>query len=60
MNRRRLLLAFAAAAVALPTCAQQSATETPARSPDVPYVPTRQEVVEEMLRMAGVKPGDVV
>ena len=59
MNRRHLLLAFAAAAVALPACAQQATTE-PARSPDVPYVPTRQEVVEEMLRMAGVKPGDVV
>ena len=26
----------------------------------MPYVPTKQEVVEEMLRMAGVKPGDVV
>lgn len=27
---------------------------------DVPYVPTKQEVVEEMLRVAGVKAGDVV
>ncbi len=27
---------------------------------DVPYVPTDQAVVEEMLRMAGVKAGDVV
>jgi ubiquinone/menaquinone biosynthesis C-methylase UbiE len=57
MDRRRLLAALAAAALALPACAQHGA---PARSPDVPYVPTKQEVVEEMLRMAGVKPGDVV
>ncbi len=27
---------------------------------DVPYVPTKQEVVEEMLKVAGVKPGDIV
>src|SRR5690606_299912 len=27
---------------------------------DVPYVPTKQEVVEEMLKQANVKPGDVV
>jgi len=27
---------------------------------DVPYVPTPHEVVEEMLKLAGVKPGDVV
>lgn len=27
---------------------------------DVPYVPSKQEVVEEMLRVAGVKAGDVV
>jgi ubiquinone/menaquinone biosynthesis C-methylase UbiE len=59
MDRRRLLALLAAAALALPACAQQ-AIPGPARSPDVPYVPTKQEVVEEMLRMAGVKPGDVV
>ncbi len=58
MDRRRLLGLLAAAAVALPACAQQSLA--PARTPDVPYVPTKQEVVEEMLRIAGVKPGDVV
>ncbi len=27
---------------------------------DVPYVPTSQATVEEMLKLAGVKPGDVV
>ncbi|HTO51450.1 MAG TPA: methyltransferase domain-containing protein [Burkholderiales bacterium] len=60
MDRRRLIAFLATAALALPACAQQAATGLPARSPDVPYVPTKQEVVEEMLRMAGVKPGDVV
>ena len=60
MDRRRLVAFLAAAALALPACAQPAAPEAPARSPDVPYVPTKQEVVEEMLRMAGVKPGDIV
>jgi ubiquinone/menaquinone biosynthesis C-methylase UbiE len=60
MDRRLLLALLAAAALTLPACAQQAVTGAPARSPDVPYVPTKQEVVEEMLRMAGVKPGDVV
>ncbi|MBI1897799.1 MAG: class I SAM-dependent methyltransferase [Acidobacteria bacterium] len=32
----------------------------PARSPDVPYVPTPENVVLEMLKMADVKKGDVV
>jgi ubiquinone/menaquinone biosynthesis C-methylase UbiE len=60
MDRRHLLALLAALALALPACAQRAVTGAPARSPDVPYVPTKQEVVEEMLRMAGVKPGDVV
>lgn len=32
----------------------------PKREPDVPYVPTREEVVAGMLKLGGVKPGDVV
>jgi SAM-dependent methyltransferase len=49
--------------------AQPAAAEAPAvqpvadkepRAPDVPYVPTPQPVVDEMLRLAAVKPGDVV
>jgi SAM-dependent methyltransferase len=32
----------------------------PARSPDVPYVPTTEKAVEEMLKLAGVKKTDVV
>jgi ubiquinone/menaquinone biosynthesis C-methylase UbiE len=61
MDRRRLLGLLAAATLALPACAQQvPGPGAPARALDVPYVPTKQEVVEEMLRMAGVKPGDLV
>ena len=32
----------------------------PAREPDVPFVPTKQSVAEEMLRLADVRPTDVV
>ena len=38
-------------------CAQQG---TPERHPDVPYVPTPVEVVEQMLCLADVHKGDVV
>jgi ubiquinone/menaquinone biosynthesis C-methylase UbiE len=60
MNRRRSLALFALApfAIAAPAWAQTAAR--PLRDPDVPFVPTRQEVVEEMLRIAGVKAGDIV
>lgn len=36
------------------------ARNRPARSPDIHFVPTPQEVVEIMLRLADVKQGDVV
>lgn len=49
----RVLAMLAALFVALPASAQ-------GRSPDVVYVPTPQEVVEEMLRIAGVRQGDVL
>jgi SAM-dependent methyltransferase len=32
----------------------------PARTPDVPYVPTTEQAVQEMLKLAGVKKTDVV
>jgi SAM-dependent methyltransferase len=32
----------------------------PARTPDVPYVPTTEKAVQEMLKLAGVKKTDVV
>jgi precorrin-6B methylase 2 len=34
--------------------------QAPARTPDVPFVPTPQEVVDEMLKLAKVKSGDVL
>ena len=64
MDRRAFLAALAS--LGLAGCeslgAQGLKLEPPApfREPDVPYVPTRQEVVEAMLRMADVRPGDVV
>jgi SAM-dependent methyltransferase len=41
-------------------CAEAPETQAPTRKPDVGYVPTRQEVVDGMLELAGVKAGDVV
>jgi SAM-dependent methyltransferase len=35
-------------------------SDLPERAPDVPYVPTPQHVVDAMLELAGVKPGDVL
>jgi len=62
MNRRSLLLAALAALVASASaCAQPPGGQpAPLRAPDAPFVPTKQEIVEEMLRVAGVKPGDIV
>ena len=34
--------------------------DLPERAPDVPYVPTPQQVVDTMLEVANVKPGDVL
>lgn len=34
--------------------------DLPEQAPDVPYVPTPQEVVDKMLEVGGVKPGDVL
>ncbi|MDZ4798543.1 MAG: methyltransferase domain-containing protein [Bryobacteraceae bacterium] len=57
LNRRTFLasLAVLAAGTAL---AQESST--PRRSPDVPYVPTPQSVVEAMLKLGEVKTGDIL
>ena len=56
-NRRSFLFSLSAA-VSSVAVAQQSAA--PTRSPDVPYVPTPQAVVEAMLKLAEVKSGDVL
>jgi cyclopropane fatty-acyl-phospholipid synthase-like methyltransferase len=63
MDRRAFLLAAATLAAARPIGAQPAQKLEPYQYPrqlDVPYVPTRELVVEEMLRMAGVRPDDVV
>jgi SAM-dependent methyltransferase len=65
MDRRTFLAAAAtlAAGGARALGAQPAQKLEPYQYPrqlDVPYVPTRDEVVEEMLRMADVKPADVV
>jgi ribosomal protein L11 methylase PrmA len=59
--RNRLWLVFLVATllVAGPTAAQAQAQKAP-RTPDVIFVPTPQEVVEDMLRLVNVKKGDVL
>ena len=52
------LLFLAALALAGWPCAHSQ--DKPLREPDVIYVPTPQEVVERMLEMADVRPGEVV
>jgi SAM-dependent methyltransferase len=56
ITRRSLLTGLAAVCGPL-AIAQQSAT---LRSPDVPYVPTPEEVVDAMLKLGEVKKGDVL
>jgi SAM-dependent methyltransferase len=51
-------LLFTTASV--PTGAQQQAPAQEPRKPDIHYVPTPPEVVDEMLRMVNVHTGDVV
>src|SRR5688500_5567205 len=59
MRLRTLVLSFAVvAALVAPSSAQQA--PAPLRSPDVIFVPTPQEVVDAMLKMAKVGPNDVI
>jgi cyclopropane fatty-acyl-phospholipid synthase-like methyltransferase len=63
MDRRAFLLGAASLAAASSLGAQPAGKLEPYQYPrelDVPYVPTRVNVVEEMLRMADAKPTDVV
>ena len=57
--RTPVLLLAMIAAMAAPSAAQQAAP-APLRSPDVIFVPTPQEVVDAMLKMAKVGPNDVI
>ena len=60
--RFRLLAAVLLAAVVsvLPIAAQQAPTQSPLRRPDIHWVPTPPAVVDAMLKLADVKPGDTV
>lgn len=61
MRRLLLLVVVAAGYLAGAGCAQEPAVAPPAlRAPDVRYEPTDAEVVQAMLKLAGVKAGDVV
>jgi SAM-dependent methyltransferase len=55
-----IALAGALALALLPTVAPAQGSASFDRTPDVIYVPTPQEVVEKMIEMARVGPGDVV
>jgi len=58
---RAVLVAVVALAAAHPALAQSATTPSaPARVPDVPYEPSPPEIVDAMLDLAGVGPGDVV
>jgi precorrin-6B methylase 2 len=46
--------------VGLPPARSQDKDQKPLREPDVIYVPTPQEVVNKMLEMADVRPGEIV
>ena len=61
MRTQSFLPMVLALTLALPAAATgQQTTQAPLRSPDVIFVPTPQEVVEDMLRLANVKQGDVL
>jgi SAM-dependent methyltransferase len=60
-----LVVALAALSLVAPACQRSTAagemgTVVPVRTPDVIWVPTPDEVVDEMMALADVKPGDVV
>jgi len=59
MLNRRTFLSTAAAAVSSASFLYGQAAK-PKRDPDVPYVPTTEEAVKEMLKLADVKKSDVV
>jgi cyclopropane fatty-acyl-phospholipid synthase-like methyltransferase len=60
--RFRLIATVLIAAIVsiLPIAAQQAQTQQPLRRPDIHWVPTPPAVVDAMLKLADVKPTDVV
>ena len=59
LPRRSFLASFLASCSGAASLANQAGT-APKRSPDVPFVPTPQPVVEGMLKLGEVKSGDVL
>ena len=58
--QKRLVALFAILVLSTPALFAQAAAQRPAREPDVIYVPTPQEVVDAMLRLAKVTKDDIV
>ena len=58
--RNAILSLVLVALAALPAAAQEAAGQKPLRPPDVIFVPTPQEVVDAMLKLAKVTKNDVV
>lgn len=57
---RRLLPILVVVVLPLLAFAQNGQNNQPLREPDVIYVPTPQEVVDRMLQLADVRPGEIV
>ena len=55
-----IVVLFTALLAAVPAAAQAQAQKAAPRTPDVIFVPTPHEVVEDMLRLVDVKKGDVL
>ena len=55
-----IVVLFTALLAAVPVAAQAQAQKAAPRTPDVIFVPTPHEVVEDMLRLVDVKKGDVL
>ena len=60
MHFRFSLTRRAAALALLSVSVLAAQSSKPAREPDVPYVPTTEQAVEEMLKLADVKKSDVL
>jgi SAM-dependent methyltransferase len=60
MQLPKCLLSRRIAVAVLFTTLLPAQTAKPKREPDVPYVPTTEEAVQAMLKLAGVKKSDVV
>lgn len=60
MRQRECIAASAVAAIILSASIAAAQSIQPRREPDVPYVPTTEEAVQAMLKLADVKKTDIV